>query len=236
MPVLTDQPELTPIDGNKRPMGKVAAFAASPVRIAIDGPLRVGKSTLARLLAERTGAYLFSESEDNPFLGRFYAGDSGMAFAAQMWFLRQRLSQLGMAAKRKGLVVVDYTLEKDQIFAHLNLSDAELSVYKETLRAATEPVFRPDLTVYLQASPAVLRERRRRRGLPEERRIGTEYMEQVCAAYEHFYARFPGGKLLVVDTSAIDFVENACERNLLLDRILGPVYGREYFAPLARIA
>ena len=221
----------------KLPAREVSEGTGRPLRIAVDGPLRAGKSTLARMLAERAGASLVSEPEGNPFLARFYAGEPGMAFAAQMWFLRERIAQLRLTAKRKGPVVADYLLEKDRIFAHLNLSDAELAIYNDAFAAsATRALFRPDLVVYLQAAPAVLRERRRRKGLREERKIGSDYTEGVCAAYEHFYARYTASRLLVVDTSAIDFVESARERELLLDRILAPVYGREHFAPLSQTA
>ncbi len=212
--------------------------AEQPWSIAVEGPLRVGKSTLARLLAERLGATYVPEPEDNPFLARFYAGETGMAFATQMWFLRERLAQREAVARLAGPVVSDYILEKDKLFAFLNLSDSELAVYKDfyAAHALRSAASRPELVVYLQASPAVLLERRRRKGLPEERGIDGAYTEQVCAAYEHFFSRYTGSRLLVVDTSAIDFVDSEHDRELLLRRILAPVHGREHFAPLAQIA
>ena len=212
-----------------------------PLRIAVEGPLRVGKSTLARLLAERTGAGYLAEPEENPFLARFYAGAPGMAFAAQMWFLRERAAQMQAAAQGSGPTISDYILEKDKIFAFLNLSDAELALYKNAYReaqtgAAVSAVWKPDLVVYLQAHPAVLLERRRRKGVEAEQAIGDAYVGQVCDAYEHFFSRYTASRLLVVDTSAIDFVQSERERELLLDRILAPVHGREHIAPLAQIA
>jgi deoxyguanosine kinase len=203
--------------------------------IAIEGPLRVGKSTLAALLAKRMGATRIAEPENNPFLPRFYAGEPGMAFASQMWFLRQRVAQLRALAKRRAPVVSDYMLQKDKLFAHLTLSDAELAVYREYY-AAHAPTRQPDLVVYLQAKPAVLLERRRRKGVHAEQGLGHAYTGQIAAAYEHFFARHTGSRLLVVDTSAIDFVHSEREREMLLDRILAPVHGTEHFAPLARIA
>ncbi len=223
----------------KSPVSAVAALdavpASRPLRIAVEGPLRVGKSTLARLLAERTGASYIAEPENNPFLARFYQGEPGMAFATQMWFLRERIAQLEAASSLAGPVVTDYILEKDKLFAFLNLSDAELAIYKD-FYAAHAVAGRPDLVVYLQANPSVLLERRRRKGIAEEQGLDEAYAEQVCAAYEHFFSRYTASRLLVVDTSAIDFVNSEHERELLLDRILAPVHGREHFAPLAQIA
>ncbi len=203
--------------------------------IAIEGPLRVGKSTLAAFLAERLGATHIAEPENNPFLERFYAGEPGMAFASQMWFLRQRLAQLSGIAKRRNPTVSDYMLQKDKLFAHLTLSDAELAIYREYYAAHAQPA-RPDLVVYLQAKPAILLERRRRKGVTAEQGLGTAYTRQVAEAYEHYFARYTGSRLLVVDTSAIDFVHSEHEREMLLDRILAPVHGTEHFAPLAQIA
>ena len=233
-------PELAePSETMRKPVAREMA-GLRPLQIAVEGPLRVGKSTLARLLAERMGASFIAEPENNPFLPKFYAGEPGMAFAAQMWFLRERIAQLHEAASLPGgAAVADYMLEKDKLFAFLNLSDRELAIYKEAHRnllAAHSRLWRPDLVVYLQANPAILSKRRRRKGLTAEREIGEAYTAQVCDAYDHFFSRYTGSRLLVVDTSAIDFVHSERERELLLDRILSPVHGREYLAPLAQIA
>ncbi len=223
----------------RKPVAREMVGRRRALRIAVEGPLRVGKSTLACLLAERIGASYISEPENNPFLPKFYAGEPGMAFATQMWFLRERMAQLGEAASLPGAAVADYMLEKDKLFAFLNLSDAELAIYKEAykdLLAAHARLWRPDLVVYLQADAAILSERRRRKGIEAEREIGEAYTAQVCDAYDHFFSRYNGSSLLVVDTSAIDFVHSECERELLLNRILAPVHGREHIAPLRQIA
>jgi deoxyguanosine kinase len=203
--------------------------------IVIEGPLRAGKSTLAALLAKRMSATRIAEPENNPFLPRFYAGEAGMAFASQMWFLRQRVAQLSSVAKRRSPVVSDYMLQKDKLFAHLTLSNAELAVYRDYY-AAHAPCVRPDLVIYLRANPAVLLERRRRKGVHAEQGLGHAYTRQIAEAYDHFFAHYTGSQLLVVDTSAIDFAHSEREREMLLDRILAPVHGTEHFAPLARIA
>ncbi len=229
-----DPPDLCEPAPARKPAGRIGGQLA-PLRIAIEGSIRAGKSTLARMLAERMDAALVAEPEHNPFLQRFYAGEPGMAFAAQTWFLRERIAQMRAASEMAGPVVSDYILEKDKLFAFLNLSDAELAIYKEMY--AAEPVeYRPDLVVYLKATPSVLAERLRRRAFVPEQGISEAYVTQVCDAYEHFFARYTASRLLVVDTSAIDFVGSAAEREMLLDRILSPVHGREHFAPLARIA
>lgn len=209
---------------------------SATLRIAVEGPLRVGKSTLAQMLAEHCGASLLSEPENNPFLKGFYAGEAGMGFAAQMWFLRNRAEQLRTPQSFGTPVVSDYIIEKDKLYAYLNLSDEELGVYRGFYDAWTSELKRPDLVVYLRATPAVLRERLRRKGIASELELDREYLEQICAAYDHFFEQYEASRLLVVDTSAIDFVRNARERESLLDRILAPVHGREYFTPLTRTA
>ena len=139
------------------------------------------------------------------------------------------------AAELSGPVVADYIFEKDKLFAFLNLSDAELAVYKE-MYAAENPQGQPDLVVYLKASPDVLMERLRRRAFLPEQGVSREYMAQVCDAYDHFFARYTASRLLVVDTTAIDFVHSGGECEALLDRVLQPVHGCEHYAPLARTA
>lgn len=218
----------------RKPVGS-AALSTPPLRIAVEGPIRVGKSALMRLLAERMGAAMLADSENNPFLQRFYAGEPGMAFAAQTWFLHERAGQMRAALELSGPVVSDYMYEKDKLFAFLNLSDAELAIYNE-MYAAETLAWRPDLVVYLKASPGTLMERLNCKAFPPERGVSREYMAQVCDAYDHFFARYTASRLLVVDTSAIDFVHSAGEREALLDRVLQPVHGCEHYAPLARTA
>lgn len=207
----------------------------APRTIAVEGPLRVGKSTLAGLLAKRLKARLLVEPEDNPFLGRFYKQEPGTAFAAQMWFLMERYERLCAAKQEQGVVeqvlVTDFIFAKDKLFACLNLSDAELATYERYYEKLRGEITTPELIVYLQAKPGVLRKRLKKRAAPSERAVSEEYIERVAAAYEHFFFHYQGGSLLVVDTSEIDFVNDARHREQLLARLEQPVHGTQYFRP-----
>lgn len=204
-----------------------------PRFIAIEGPIRVGKSTLAQLLAETLHARRIVEPEDNPFLDRFYQAQSGMAFATQMWFLMQRREQLNEVKDFSGPIISDYIFEKDKLFAYVNLSDAELDLYNRYYQSFREQLPTPDLVIYLQATPEVLKQRLRRKGAAGERTISDAYIEQVAQAYEHFFFHYTASDLLVVDTSEIDFVDNNADLQLLLKRLSEPVKGTQYFLPLA---
>ncbi|MHB1023535.1 MAG: deoxynucleoside kinase [Acidobacteriaceae bacterium] len=209
-----------------------------PVNIAVEGPIRVGKSTLARILAENLGARRIVEPENNPFLDRFYQAQAGMGFATQMWFLMQRYEQLriGQTLLAKDVVeqpvVSDYIFEKDKIFAYINLTDVELDLYNRYYQAFREQVRTPELVIYLQATPDVLKARLKRKGIPGERAISDRYLEQVVEAYEHFFFHYSASDLLVVNTSQIDFVNNEGHLQLLLRRIAEPIKGKQYFQPL----
>jgi deoxyadenosine/deoxycytidine kinase len=198
----------------------------------------VGKSSLARLLADRLHARLLLEPEDNPHLDAFYAGEPGAAFRAQMHFLFERYRQLtplasaAASARPWEPVIADYIFEKDKIFAYINLSDAELSVYNpyyELLRASITP---PDLVIYLQATPEVLRRRLERKNLASERHVSLEYLDEVAKAYDHFFFHYTQTDLLVINTSEIDFVERSSDLQELLRRLREPVAGTQFYLPL----
>jgi len=212
-----------------------------PRYIALEGPLRVGKTSLARLLAEGTrdhgGARLLLEPDANPHLDAFYAGEPGAAFRAQMHFLLERYRQLSTVGSGPlyDLVIADYIFEKDKIFACINLSDAELSVYNpyyEMLNAARAQTAAPDLVIYLQATPEVLRRRLERKNLPNERQVSAEYLAEVAKAYDHFFFHYSQSDLLVVNTSEIDFVERSGDLQELLRRLNEPVAGTQFYLPL----
>lgn len=210
----------------------MAKLFEQPRFIAVEGPIRAGKSTLAQVLADTLHARHIVEPEHNPFLDRFYQGQAGMAFPTQMWFLMERYTQLHELEDFSTPVVSDYLFEKDKIFAYINLSDAELDLYNRYYQMLRAEVPTPELVIYLQATPDVLRQRLRRKGVPGERTISDKYIEQVSQAYEHFFFHYSASDLLVVNTSDIDFVNNNRDLQLLLKRLSEPVYGTQYFLPL----
>jgi len=209
----------------------------APRFIVIEGPLRVGKTTLAKILAERLHARRIYDCEDNPFLGDFYKEKPGSAFRAQMYFLleRQRRLREAMAVEAPGPVISDFLMEKDRIFANLNLDDEELKLYERYYESVAAEIPSPDLVIYLQAKPEVLRTRITKKASREETQISQVYIEEVARAYEHFFFRYAACDLLVINTSEIDFVERSADLQQLLRRLQDPVKGTQYFLPLGAL-
>jgi deoxyadenosine/deoxycytidine kinase len=205
-----------------------------PRYIVIEGPLRVGKSTLAKILAERLHARRIYDCEDNPFLADFYKEEPGAAFRTQMYFLieRQKRIREALAVEAPAPVLSDFLMEKDRIFANLNLDDEELKLYERFYEAFTADIPAPDLVIYLQAKPEVLRARIAKKASRDENQISLEYLEEVARAYEHFFFRYAASDLLVINTSEIDFVERSEDLQQLLRRLQDPVKGTQYFLPL----
>src|ERR1700732_3617417 len=210
----------------------------APRHIVVEGPIRVGKSTLAKALAERLHARrLFDcEGAENPFLADFYEEKPGAAFRAKMYFLYERHSRLLEVRIEDNAtpIVSDFLFEKDKIFAYINLDNEELKLYERyfDMLGASLPV--PDLVIYLQAKPDVLRARISKKGHRDEAQISPEYLEAVAQAYEHFFFRYSASNLLVVDTSEIDFVERNQDLQELLQRLRQPVKGTQYFLHLGQ--
>jgi deoxyguanosine kinase len=226
---------MAPSDSSSAKRARTPQAGSHPPRfIVVEGPLRVGKSTLARILAERLHAKRIFDCEDNPFLPDFYDGKPGSAFRAQMYFLIERQKRLreGLSGDAPGPLLCDFLMEKDRIFANLNLDDEELKLYERYYEALTAEIPEPDLVIYLQAKPEILRERIAKKRAHEERRISTEYLEEVARAYEHFFFRYEAADLLVIETSEIDFVERSDDLQQLLSRLKDPVKGTQYFLPL----
>jgi deoxyadenosine/deoxycytidine kinase len=195
----------------------------------------VGKSTLAGVLAERLHAQRIVEPEDNPFLRAFYDGERGAAFQAQLAFLVRRfeqLSALDVGPKSQRVVVADYIFEKDKLFACLNLNDAELDIYNRYYNVFRNQLPSPDLVIYLQATPEVLKKRLRKKGAQSELAISEDYLQEVVRAYEHFFFHYSASDLLIVNTSEIDFVDRNEDLQELLRKVNEPVRGTQYFLPL----
>ncbi|HEX2599374.1 MAG TPA: deoxynucleoside kinase [Terriglobales bacterium] len=213
----------------------MANLFESPRYIAVEGPIRVGKSTLARILGERLNAQRVSEPEDNPFLASFYEGEKGAAFQAQFAFLIRRFEQLralDLASGAQRTVVADYIFEKDKLFACLNLSDQELETYNRFYNNFRDQLPTPDLVIYLQATPEILKKRLKKKNAQGEKAINEEYLEEVVKAYEHFFFHYTSSDLLIVNTSEIDFVDRNQDLQELLRRVSAPIKGTQYFLPL----
>jgi deoxyguanosine kinase len=213
----------------------VPAFK-TPRHIVVEGPIRVGKSTLARVLAERLHARRIFDCEDNPFLADFYDEKPGAAFRAQMYYLYERHRRLIETRPEDAAapIVSDFLFEKDKIFAYINLDNEELKLYERYFDMLAPSIPAPDLVIYLQAKPDVLRKRVSKKGDPAETQISPEYVAAVATAYEHFFFRYSASNLLVVDTTEIDFVERNQDLQELLRRLRQPVKGTQYFLPLGQ--
>lgn len=204
-----------------------------PRSIAIEGPIRVGKSTLSRILADRLHARRVFDPEDNPFLNDFYKERPGSAFRAQMYFLIERHQRLLEAQSMdSSSLVSDFLFEKDKIFAYVNLDNEELKVYERYFGMFAAALKPPDLVIYLQATPEVLRDRIAKKKSPAENSISHAYLEEIVRAYEHFFFHYSASNLLVINTSEIDFVERNEDLQQLLRRLEQPVKGTQYFLPL----
>lgn len=210
--------------------------AKEPRYIAIEGPIGVGKTSLAERLAELLGARLLREPvEENPFLPRFYADQARYAFSAQVFFLLNRYRQQQELAQQdlfQQSTVADYLFDKDRIFAHLNLNDGELELYEQIYGLLNPRVVRPDLVVYLQARPKVLLERIKRRAKPYEKSLDLKYLERLSAAYGDYFFYYRETPLLSVDTTEIDFMAREEDFQALVKEIRTAERGIQHFNPL----
>jgi deoxyguanosine kinase len=206
--------------------------------IVVEGPIGVGKTSLARRLAESCGSELILEqAEDNPFLERFYKNPKAAAFPAQLFFLFQRARQL--EDLRQGdmfetVRVADYLLEKDRLFAQLTLDEEELSLYEQVYARLSIDVITPDLVVYLQAPVDVLLERIARRGIRYEQHIERSYLEKLTHAYAKFFHEYDSSPLLIVNAAQVDFVGKDADYVQLFEQIGRIRRGRHYFNPSGR--
>ncbi len=188
--------------------------------IAVEGPIGAGKTSLARRLAEHLGAELMLERPaENPFLDRFYADMSGYAFQTQLFFLFQRQKQVQSIAQPSmfgDVVVSDFMLAKDALFARLTLSDEEHRLYAQMYAQVASQVREPDLVIWLQASPETLLARVHRRGIGIEQGIEIDYLRRLCDAYSEHFSRYDGAPVFSVDSERFDFVTRGADVDTLV--------------------
>lgn len=203
--------------------------------IAIEGVIGVGKTSLARLLAERMNArLLLEEPEANPFLEDFYKDPRRYAFQTQMFFLvsrYQELKEMRQPDLFHEAVVSDYLFQKDRIFANINLSDRELRLYDKVAPLLEEEIPAPDLVVYLQSSPEVIRSRIQQRGRHYEKAMDPNYTATLAEAYNYFFFHYREAPLLVVNTNEMNFVDRRADLEELVTRIENHREGVAYVSP-----
>ena len=201
--------------------------------LVIEGPIGVGKTSLARRLAAHAGGHLLLEQpEANPFLERFYRDSARHALSTQLFFLFQRAQQLGDLQQLdlfQSLVVADFLLEKDELFAQLTLSDDELKLYRQIHAHLKPQAPTPDLVIYLQAEARTLVERVARRANPVEAGLQPSYLEALIESYTRYFHEYDAAPLLVVNTEHLNPVDRDADFELLLSRIEKMRGRREYF-------
>tara|TARA_B100000614_G_C14362335_1_gene417728 strand:+ start:68 stop:739 length:672 start_codon:yes stop_codon:yes gene_type:complete len=204
--------------------------------IVVEGPIGVGKTSLAKKLSESlSGTLILEDIDNNPFLDRFYKGGRG-ALPAQLHCLFQRAKQLEILRQSdlfSSIYVADFHLEKDKLFASVNLDSSELELYEKVYENMDIENVVPDLVIYLQANPSVLLERIARRNIPSEKFIDRNYLENITESFARHYHSYDDGPLLIVNTASIDPLNNENEYVQLLEQIKTTKGGRHFFNPLS---
>ena len=207
----------------------------APRFIAVEGPIGVGKTSLTKRLAQTFNYELLLENaEENPFLDRFYQNPRQHALATQLFFLFQRAQQIEESRQSdlfEPVRVSDFLIDKDMLFAELNLEKDEYNLYHKVYQHLVVDAPKPDLVIYLQAPTEVLLERIRKRGIPSEQMIESEYLNQLNRAYTEFFHYYSDSKLLIVNSAEIDLVANDEDYDQLVTYILSLPNGTHYFNP-----
>ncbi len=202
--------------------------------IAIEGPIGIGKTTLSHALADKLQAdILLEQIDDNPFIGLFYEDPARHALPVQLSFLFSRLKQWQALHQQQlfqqGLIT-DYIFAKDRLFATVTLSDAELALYDQVLRAVAVDLPRPDLVIYLQSDADVIMQRIKKRNRSFEQSLGSDYLKRIIAAYDQFFFHYQETPLLIVQTDKLNFAEKPDDIDALLARITAMRSGTEFWA------
>ena len=206
--------------------------------VAIEGPIGVGKTSLANLLSERLGARLIMEGfDENPFLSDFYDEPERYAFQTQLYFLLQRYQQqqeLRQVDMFHNLLIADYMFVKDRLFASLNLDEKEMTLYDTVANLLEKNVINPDLVIFLQADTNTLMRNIARRGREMETNISEEYIDALNQLYTEYFFRYQDTPLVIINTNNIDFVHNQGDLDEVINYIRQPVTGTKFFNPVAQ--
>ena len=207
--------------------------------VAIEGTIGVGQTSLANLLSEKLSAKLVLETfEDNPFLSDFYEDPERHAFQTQLWFLLQRYQQqqdLRQVDMFQNLVITDYMFVKDRLFASLNLSEKEMSLYDTVANMMERNVIHPDLVIFLQADTETLMKNIAKRGRDFEKNISDDYIDALNQVYNEYFFRYQDTPLVIINTNNIDFVNNHQDLEEMINYIRQPVAGTKFFNPTTGI-
>ena len=214
---------------------EVKTISDGPRFIVVEGPIGVGKTSLAKRLSQSFASELILEGADeNPFLERFYRNKRQAALPTQLYFLLQRAQQIEHLRQRdlfSPVRVADFLIEKDRLFAELNLDAMELNLYNEVASKLELDPPKPDLVVYLQAPANVLLQRIARRGIDHEQYIDANYLERLGDAYAQFFHNYNEAPLLIVNAASIDPVNRESDYEELLGTIMSVKRGRHFFNP-----